>query len=125
MKFTIRREELKKVEILEFKGEFERIEEMKMEIEGKTVSFENSYLNGEERPVTDHVIIQVRNKEVEAVAVGETHLLFSKPPKFVPRRRRGKAKKKDEEKDEKGKAETKEEKEKKEMKEEKKDKAEE
>lgn len=87
MKFTISRDRLESVEILEFKGEFEQLDEIDMKIKDCSILFKTSYLTGEKKPIADHVILQIKEKSIEAVAVAQEHFLFARPPKFISKKK--------------------------------------
>ncbi|KAI5189363.1 hypothetical protein NEMIN01_0426 [Nematocida minor] len=87
MRFTINRDELARAEILEFKGEFERLEELEMEIKDRKVLFKTSYLTGEKKEVPEHIIFQIKDKKMEALAIADEYFLFDKPLKYIPKKK--------------------------------------
>lgn len=87
MKFNINKEELPKAEILEFKGEFEQLEKIDMEIEENKVLFKTSYLVGERKTVPDHIILQVNDGKIEPYAIADVYTLFARPPKYISKKK--------------------------------------
>ncbi|EHY66317.1 hypothetical protein NERG_01013 [Nematocida ausubeli] len=83
MKFIVARDELKKASILEFKGEFEKLDDIEMDIQEDKILFKTSFIKSQKKAVAKNIILKVQDGRIEPHAIGIEHLLFDKPPKYI------------------------------------------
>lgn len=86
MRLEIKREELKKTEILEFRGEFEEIREVPMHIEENRVYFTSSFVEGEIKKVNPIVVLKREGLNLMIHSLADKIILFNNPPKYITKK---------------------------------------
>ncbi|OAG33398.1 hypothetical protein NEIG_00953 [Nematocida sp. ERTm5] len=89
MKFTLSRDELPKVSILEFNGEFEQLDKLKMDIQEDRIIFNTSFIKSGKKSSSNNLILRAHNGVITPHAMCTDHILFDTPPKYINNCKRG------------------------------------
>lgn len=82
MKFVAREGALPELELLEFRGEFVRAEQVEMALEGDTVHFRASYIKGAQSATGRHLVFRRKGGGLELVGVAASKRAFLGAPRY-------------------------------------------
>ncbi|OAG30101.1 hypothetical protein NEDG_01684 [Nematocida displodere] len=87
MKFTVEKDSLKSLELLEFRGEFLLPEELPMTMEGSTIFFASSAIKGTSSPLANHLVLRRTGGGVEVFGETTAKTAFISAPKYFVKRK--------------------------------------
>ncbi|KAI5181105.1 hypothetical protein NEOKW01_1324 [Nematocida sp. AWRm80] len=83
MKFTFRRQMLPQVTLLEFRGEFEAPQEIKMQLLQNRIYFTHSFIEGEPQDKTGYILLERTEDRLIPSGTVNSSLVFNKAPKYI------------------------------------------